>query len=443
MAANVGGLRNIVVRGLFGSRDYAIPVERGRPTVLTGVNGTGKSTLLRLINAVSEGDLRTLGSAPLNMLELHFAELDPFTLLRTGPRSGTDLHWGVQRHVLPPFEPVEAFPDWARSVLGDIQGRDEEVLEDLLMEAARSAGVPFSEFTEVRSQLQHEVHEPTADPPPWAEELSNAFPVAYVTDQRLVVEPTLQRSPSGRIRQPQTSALAVEVASRKIANEMRQVDSAYARTSQQQDRRFPRDVIAAMSRRTPVALEDLKSLLSDVDERRESLRDVGLLDRDYQYEPELDENSLVAEHVRPVIQTVLQSTLEKLGVLENLAGRLQVFQQFLNRRFADKAMELSRRNGVRFRLKTGGVITPSELSSGEQQMMVLAYEILFRTSEGTLVMVDEPEISLHVLWQDTLIDDLTAMGSASDLQFLLATHSPVLLGGHPELERSLDVLSDS
>ena len=93
---------------------------------------------------------------------------------------------------------------------------------------------------------------------------------------------------------------------------------------------------------------------------------------------------------------------------------------------------------MRFRLTDNEEITAGQLSSGEQQMMVLAYEILFRAKPGTLIIVDEPEISLHVLWQDSLIDDFAAMGHASQMQFLLATHSPVLLATHPELERSLD-----
>lgn len=139
-----------------------------------------------------------------------------------------------------------------------------------------------------------------------------------------------------------------------------------------------------------------------------------------------------------MIATFLRSTLEKLEVLEDLSARLQLFQSFLNERFAGKSMRLNRRDGVRFALDGESLIRPRDLSSGEQQMMVLAYEILFRAGEGTLVILDEPEISLHVLWQDTLIENLAGMGRASRLQFLLATHSPVLLASHPELERSLD-----
>lgn len=85
------------------------------------------------------------------------------------------------------------------------------------------------------------------------------------------------------------------------------------------------------------------------------------------------------------------------------------------------------RSGLRFKLPDeGDPIKESQLSSGEQQLLVLAYEILFRAHEGTLVIIDEPEISLHVMWQDTLVKDLVTMGEPAKLQFLMATHSPVI-----------------
>jgi ABC-type glutathione transport system ATPase component len=68
------------------------------------------------------------------------------------------------------------------------------------------------------------------------------------------------------------------------------------------------------------------------------------------------------------------------------------------------------------------MVGPSQLSSGEQQILVLAYEVLFRPEPETLVLIDEPELSLHVLRQDSFVDDLTRMGSARNLQFMLATH---------------------
>jgi predicted ATP-binding protein involved in virulence len=59
------------------------------------------------------------------------------------------------------------------------------------------------------------------------------------------------------------------------------------------------------------------------------------------------------------------------------------------------------------------------------------------------VLIDEPELSLHVLWQASFIDDLAQMRKVNNLSFLLATHSPTLINGREDLKRSLDVLGRS
>ena len=46
-------------------------------------------------------------------------------------------------------------------------------------------------------------------------------------------------------------------------------------------------------------------------------------------------------------------------------------------------------------LDSGQVIRPSQLSSGEQQLLALAYELLFGSEPETAVLLDEPELSLH------------------------------------------------
>ncbi len=72
-------------------------------------------------------------------------------------------------------------------------------------------------------------------------------------------------------------------------------------------------------------------------------------------------------------------------------------------------------------------------------MLVLAYQVLFLSLlHPILVLIDEPEISLHVLWQDRLVDQLTEMAVARDQTFILATHSPTLIGAREDLMRSLD-----
>lgn len=435
-----GGLRSIKVRGLFGFRRYDIDVDPEYPTVLTGMNGTGKSTLLRLVNAVSSGNVAALAQAPVEELELVFDSLPAFRLSRASSSPEVELQWGEHRATL--RGPHYDLPAWAMEVVAEAEAEDPETtLLDSLLHAAQRGGVPYEEYQEVREYLSGLPESDQMQPAPdWLTEIRTSFPVLFVTDQRLVVETTARTSPSRRRSAGKPSRLAVEAASSRIAEQMGRVDSTYARRSQMQDRRFPRDVIRAMARREEIALEDLEALQSTVEDRRASLRAVGLLEIELPDQPDIAPESLQQEHVRPVIDTFLRSTLAKLEVLDELATRLRVFKKFMDERFAasGKQVVLHRKHGVRFAMPDGSFIRPGLLSSGEQQMMVLAYEILFRAQPGTLVIVDEPEISLHVLWQDTLIDDLTEMASAGSLQFLMATHSPVLLAEHPELERSLD-----
>jgi hypothetical protein len=273
--------------------------------------------------------------------------------------------------------------------------------------------------------------------PSWFADFKEAFTVLHVTDQRLVVDVDPDRRRYGA-EPPRSSHRAVVAASKDIAGRMLEIDSQYARASQARDRSFPREVISAMSNKTQLSNENFQSLLSQVSAKREELRRVGLLDTEQTFDENFGVVGLERPDVRPVIATFLESTLFKLNVLDELSARLQTFKGFLDARFKTKRMELRRREGVRFVLPGGGEIAPEQLSSGEQQLFVLAYEILFRATRGTLLIVDEPEISLHVLWQDTLIDDLVALGSPSAVQYLMATHSPALLAFHPELERSLD-----
>jgi predicted ATPase len=65
----------------------------------------------------------------------------------------------------------------------------------------------------------------------------------------------------------------------------------------------------------------------------------------------------------------------------------------------------------------------SNLSSGERQIATLIYAAT-QISQQKILLIDEPEISLHVDWQRKLLNKISEQ--SSDCQIITCTHSPVI-----------------
>src|SRR5690606_19863182 len=65
----------------------------------------------------------------------------------------------------------------------------------------------------------------------------------------------------------------------------------------------------------------------------------------------------------------------------------------------------------------------SELSSGEQQLIVIFSYLIFYTSKDQLFLIDEPELSLHVKWQENFLK-IIDRANAKKNQIVISTHSP-------------------
>lgn len=70
----------------------------------------------------------------------------------------------------------------------------------------------------------------------------------------------------------------------------------------------------------------------------------------------------------------------------------------------------------------------SHLSSGERQLIYILLRVALSNGDKTktaIILMDEPEISLHLNWQEHFIKQLTVLNP--DAQFIIVTHSPALI----------------
>jgi len=130
---------------------------------------------------------------------------------------------------------------------------------------------------------------------------------------------------------------------------------------------------------------------------------------------------------RRVLWTYLSDSDQKLATFIPILERATLLKDIVNSRFLFKDLAVDRDRGFRFETEQGGDISADLLSSGEQHELVLTYELLFQAKRGSLVLIDEPEISLHVGWQKEFLSDIIRIAKVSSLRFIIATHSPQII----------------
>ena len=64
----------------------------------------------------------------------------------------------------------------------------------------------------------------------------------------------------------------------------------------------------------------------------------------------------------------------------------------------------------------------SSLSSGEKQLLIQFLEVVLQEGKSLIFIADEPELSLHVTWQEKLLNALRNLNE--NAQLIVATHSP-------------------
>lgn len=112
---------------------------------------------------------------------------------------------------------------------------------------------------------------------------------------------------------------------------------------------------------------------------------------------------------------------------EGSARKLDLLLSIVNGRFTHKELKITAEKGFTVETAAGSILRPDQLSSGEQHLIVLLYDLLFTVRRNSLILIDEPELSLHVFWQQQFIADLLTIIQLVSIDILIATHSPQII----------------
>lgn len=110
---------------------------------------------------------------------------------------------------------------------------------------------------------------------------------------------------------------------------------------------------------------------------------------------------------------------------QKISEMKMTFQDMVDNLFKETGKKIIRtENEIKF-LQLGETLMPYQLSSGEKQMLIILLTVLVEDQQPYVLFMDEPEISLHIEWQQSLIENIITLNP--NAQIILTTHSPAVI----------------
>jgi hypothetical protein len=258
--------------------------------------------------------------------------------------------------------------------------------------------------------------------------------IAYADDYVLSSSDALLRRYSGRSHRRAQSSLADEV-KKFIADAQLDSESFFLTSEPDLFNRIIVDL--TLEEVTPKPVDEIRDMFERVHEQDESLARLGLRGDRWDYkrvrrilaEPKSAQNA----YTRTVLSTYANLLASRAQARHLIAERLLTFEQVMNEFFAEtgKTVRVDATSGVVISVGEAE-LDESQLSSGERQLFYLMVAALTTRRKGTVIAIDEPELSMHIGWQRKLLYNLIRCASNAAPQFILATHSPDIASNYSE-----------
>lgn len=131
-----------------------------------------------------------------------------------------------------------------------------------------------------------------------------------------------------------------------------------------------------------------------------------------------------------VLTPYLDSMETKNEAMEDIYERINTFVTVADKFYTNKDLSFHLRKGIRITSSSGQLLEPEMLSSGERHLLLLFCTSIVTGEKPSILMIDEPEISLNIKWQRMLVDALIQCIGDNDVQFVFSTHSLEILAKH-------------
>lgn len=134
----------------------------------------------------------------------------------------------------------------------------------------------------------------------------------------------------------------------------------------------------------------------------------------------------LSDLTKQITTRIQQNGLVNMKDLEDINAYNNTFISIINKKFANtnKTVDTTQ-SKLQFKLGDDLLESNKHLSAGEKQFLIVMLTVLLQRREESILIMDEPEISMHLDWQRSLIDSIKILNP--NCQLIIATHSPGII----------------
>ncbi len=418
-------LRKIIITGLFNRFNYEINFEfekNNNLLLLTAPNGFGKSTILRIINLFFNKNFKELEKIKFEKIIFFINDNEIIvrkitdgrfrTLDFTDNKNNHFIYDVKSRELRRKREIIEnSFPFLERISLHHwIDKRSNNVLTHAQVE--NEYGSILIDYEQQNSYIETGKDE-------WLNKIISSIVVDFISTERL-----LDQQGNNRLAVTQMASTISDM----IKNNIRQQFV----ISKRQESSFPQRVMRMLEEDRYVGVNEIVEKINKLQKFNETYNKNEIfgpinLEQDViekLYSEEISQN----KSFLLVLHEYISDAFNKTKKFEDLAKKLDLFTKSINDLFIFKKIEITSDGGIVVTNNEGSTISLDSLSSGEQHLLIMIGKLVFESHKNTLVLLDEPEISLHPAWQEEILKIFESIKKINNLNILISTHSPSLIG---------------
>lgn len=399
---------------LFGRFDYDIIFNSEGLTIITGPNGYGKSTILKSIEAISkefsglmffmELDFRKITISFENNRNIIIKKADGKLIINNIAIEEKVFQNGLEDILdrKPYFKRIDEYT-WLDRRRGTKITLD-HIMKEMLQLGGDEIKVLSKEWLDLLKDMKQLVGE-----------------IYFIKEQRLIRE-NINRY------EEQEIVNVIEELPKQFKELMSSVQQDYSTVANKLDSTYPNRLFETEE---GIAESDYKIKMQEMASKFETL---SKYDLSTMQEPV---NFIFKEEHAKALKVYFDDFEVKYQVYEDFINKLDLYTDIINHRLSFKSMKISKEFGISVIDENNKSLKLTQLSSGEKQEIVLFYDLIFGTKKDVLLLIDEPEISLHIIWLKKFMDDLLRIINYKGFNVVVATHSPQIINNH--WDRQIDL----